>query len=154
MTDEKELKDQRIPVMMSPSELKAIDDWSFESRIRSRGEAIRRLCQIGLIFDAKRTEIVERFSNILGSASRTLTLANGKRREDMSEDERLIFDANMETLKEVLLSAIVIRGTTGLANNLRGDAELEETLKLVKEVMDQMNDVELTKKFSVVVNSL
>lgn len=43
-----ELKDQRVVTMMSPSELKAIDDWMFGERIRSRGEAIRRLCQIGL----------------------------------------------------------------------------------------------------------
>lgn len=46
MTDEP--KDQRIPVLMSASELKAIDDWSFEQRIRSRGEAIRRLVALGL----------------------------------------------------------------------------------------------------------
>lgn len=34
--------------MMTPSEVKAVDDWSFEQRIRSRGEAIRRLIQLGL----------------------------------------------------------------------------------------------------------
>lgn len=47
--DEKELKDQRVVTMMSPSELEAIDDWMFKNRIRSRGEAIRRLCQIGIM---------------------------------------------------------------------------------------------------------
>lgn len=46
-----ELKDQRIPIMMSPSEVKAIDDWAFARRIRSRGEAIRRLCLSGQYFD-------------------------------------------------------------------------------------------------------
>jgi hypothetical protein len=51
MADEKELKDQRVPIMMTPSELEAIDDWMFKNRIRSRGEAIRRLCQIGLATD-------------------------------------------------------------------------------------------------------
>lgn len=43
-----ELKDQRVVTMMSPSELAAIDDWMFENRVRSRGEAIRRLCQMGI----------------------------------------------------------------------------------------------------------
>jgi hypothetical protein len=43
-----ELKDQRVHLLMSPSELKAIDDWSFSQRIRSRGEAIRRLVVLGL----------------------------------------------------------------------------------------------------------
>lgn len=46
--DDKELKDQRVVTMMSPSELEAIDDWMFRHRIRSRGEAIRRLCQAGI----------------------------------------------------------------------------------------------------------
>jgi hypothetical protein len=51
MTDEgAELKDQRVPLLMSQSEVKAIDDWMFAARIRSRGEAIRRLCQIGIVF--------------------------------------------------------------------------------------------------------
>jgi hypothetical protein len=32
----------------TPSEVKAIDDWSFARRIRSRGEAVRRLIETGL----------------------------------------------------------------------------------------------------------
>jgi hypothetical protein len=46
--DSTEPKDQRVPIMMTASELKAVDDWSFEQRIRSRGEAIRRLIALGL----------------------------------------------------------------------------------------------------------
>ncbi|WP_216330641.1 hypothetical protein [Rhizobium sp. X9] len=46
-----ELKDQRVVTMMSPSELDLIDEWMFKLRIRSRGEAIRRLCQIGIRAD-------------------------------------------------------------------------------------------------------
>lgn len=46
-----ELKDQRVPIMMSEDELKAIDDWRFDNRLPSRGEAIRRLCQIGILTD-------------------------------------------------------------------------------------------------------
>ena len=42
------LKDQRIPVMMTAQEVAAIDDWMFAKRIRSRGEAIRQLVQLGL----------------------------------------------------------------------------------------------------------
>lgn len=59
MTDDRELKDQRIPIMMTASEVQAIDDWSFERRIRSRGEAIRRLCQIG-IFASRHIEKVSK----------------------------------------------------------------------------------------------
>jgi hypothetical protein len=48
MADSTEPKDQRIPVMMTRSEVKAIDDWSFARRIRSRSEAIRQLVALGL----------------------------------------------------------------------------------------------------------
>ncbi|MCL7998003.1 hypothetical protein M8994_07080 [Brucella sp. 21LCYQ03] len=65
MTDEKELKDQRIPIMMTLSEVEAIDDWMFKNRIRSRGEAIRRLCQMGIIFDRELTPAVELVVNHL-----------------------------------------------------------------------------------------
>jgi hypothetical protein len=43
-----DLKTERITTMMSPSDVKAIDDWAFANRIRSRGEAIRRLIETGL----------------------------------------------------------------------------------------------------------
>lgn len=41
-------KDQRVPIMMSEQELNRLDDWRFERRIGSRGEAIRRLIDGGL----------------------------------------------------------------------------------------------------------
>jgi hypothetical protein len=43
-----ELKSERVTTMMTPSEVRAVDDWSFAQRIRSRGEAIRQLIQVGL----------------------------------------------------------------------------------------------------------
>lgn len=43
-----EIKTERVTILLSPTELKTIDDWSFEQRIRSRGEAIRRLIELGL----------------------------------------------------------------------------------------------------------
>jgi hypothetical protein len=43
-----ELKTERVTIMMTPSEVNAIDDWSFARRIRSRGEAVRRLIEMSL----------------------------------------------------------------------------------------------------------
>lgn len=65
MSAEKELKDQRIPIMMSNSELTALDDWSFKNRIRSRGEAIRRLIHIGLEVDQRSQELFEQSDSAL-----------------------------------------------------------------------------------------
>ena len=43
-----QLKTERIQLLMAEAEVKAIDDWSFANRIRSRGAAIRRLVELGL----------------------------------------------------------------------------------------------------------
>jgi hypothetical protein len=45
---EGEMKTERITTMMTPSEVQTVDDWAFSNRIRSRGEAIRRLIEMGL----------------------------------------------------------------------------------------------------------
>ncbi len=46
MVDEQ--KSERIQLLMTPAEVKAIDDWSFANRVRGRSEAIRRLIELGL----------------------------------------------------------------------------------------------------------
>ncbi len=44
-----ELKDQRVPIMMSASDLAALDAWRRgQTDLPSRGEAIRRLIDLGL----------------------------------------------------------------------------------------------------------
>ena len=47
-TKDAALKDQRIPIMMTVAEVKAIDDWRFANRVNSRGEAVRQLVAAGL----------------------------------------------------------------------------------------------------------
>jgi hypothetical protein len=54
MDPEPELKDQRVTVMMTKSELGLIDDWMFANRIRSRGDAIRQMCRKVLLKDLKK----------------------------------------------------------------------------------------------------
>jgi hypothetical protein len=52
MADEPpENKTQHLHLLMAPGEVEAIDDWGFKNRIRTRAEAIRRLCQIGIRAD-------------------------------------------------------------------------------------------------------
>ncbi len=39
---------ERLQIMLSPEELKTIDDWRFEARMPSRAAAIRELLRRGL----------------------------------------------------------------------------------------------------------
>jgi metal-responsive CopG/Arc/MetJ family transcriptional regulator len=43
-----ERKTERVPVLMSPSAVKQIDEMRFSTRLGSRAEAIRRLIQKGI----------------------------------------------------------------------------------------------------------
>lgn len=43
-----EQKTERVQLMMTPTEVKIVDEWSFENRVRGRSEAIRRLIELGL----------------------------------------------------------------------------------------------------------
>ncbi len=45
---EDELKTERVQLFMSPGELRAIDDWLYQNRVRGRSEAIRQLVRLGL----------------------------------------------------------------------------------------------------------
>jgi hypothetical protein len=50
------IRNQRVPLLLTSSELQRLDDWMFAQRIRSRGEAIRRLMEIGFEHEhAKKT---------------------------------------------------------------------------------------------------
>lgn len=41
-------KTERVIVLMSPEEVRAIEDWMFAHRLKSQAEAVRRLVQRGL----------------------------------------------------------------------------------------------------------
>ncbi|HTM78988.1 MAG TPA: hypothetical protein VL133_15350 [Devosia sp.] len=45
---EKETKSIKFQLMLSPSEAEQIDNWMFANRLKSRAEAIRQLCEIGM----------------------------------------------------------------------------------------------------------
>jgi hypothetical protein len=62
--DPHENKTERVHLLMSPSEVKAIDDWGFSNRIRTRAEAVRRLCHIGLALDKQSTALMPRLEEL------------------------------------------------------------------------------------------
>ena len=76
-----ETKSHQQHLLMAPSEVKAIDDWMFRNRVRSRGEAIRRLCQIGILVDSKIDEVAETATELLSDAKENIDIAIDNRRQ-------------------------------------------------------------------------
>ncbi|WP_152529647.1 hypothetical protein [Aliihoeflea sp. 2WW] len=52
-------RENRVPIMFSTPELEAIDDWRFSNRVATRADAIRRLCQVGLVTAEKIPPLVD-----------------------------------------------------------------------------------------------
>lgn len=86
-----ELKDQRVVTMMAPSELEAIDDWMFRNRIRSRGEAIRRLCHLGLIADEVTPALIGNSEKALEWANEQINEFSHRNRKGVADRELLNF---------------------------------------------------------------
>ncbi|MGO6699906.1 hypothetical protein ACCS33_10675 [Rhizobium ruizarguesonis] len=149
MSDDRELKDQRIPIMMTASEVTAIDDWSFKNRIRSRGEAIRRLCQIGLVFDNHRKEYVEKFGAIADKVSEITEVVKRSAPADdksLTGLERELIANGLEMLMAVLPMVALIRTTTGLANNFKSEGNLEEIISEAKAILSLDRDEAANRK--------
>jgi hypothetical protein len=62
-------KTERLHLLASPEEIQAIEDWQFENRISSKGEAIRRLVQIGLRLERELPTLID--NNLAGIGSIT-----------------------------------------------------------------------------------
>ncbi len=145
MSEDKELKDQRIPIMMTSSEVTQIDDWSFQHRIRSRGEAIRRLCQIGLMFDGHRGELLEKFQAVAKHAMENSNAAASAVSEkvnsgDATKLERELARLSLTTMMDVARMIPLIRTLVGVANNYKSDKDLKEIMDEAKIIFDITED--------------
>lgn len=82
-----EPKTIKFQLMLSESEAKAIDDWGFENRIRTRAEAIRRLCQIGIEATSEVDDIKNSIESIINTSSIQHSLTYLKYKEHIEGDE-------------------------------------------------------------------
>jgi hypothetical protein len=65
MTDEK--KTIKFQIILSEEEAQEIDAWGESRRLRSRAEAIRRLCQIGIKTDRQVDQLIDDMAKVMDS---------------------------------------------------------------------------------------
>lgn len=136
-----ELKTIKFQLMLSESEAKAMDDWGFSHRIRTRAEAIRRLCHIGLTFDEHRAELIEAFQGQYEELTKALPmLAELANDPDATERERALGQIILKTVSKQVSSAVLVRVLTGIANNAKADREIEDILNETRELTDGLAD--------------
>lgn len=68
---------ERLQVMLSPEELRALDDWRFVKRMPSRAAAIRELLRRGLATEGVDLASAGRHSSSFGVLERASGTANG-----------------------------------------------------------------------------
>ena len=61
---------ERLQIMLTPEEMRAIDDWRFQHRMPSRASALRELLKRGLTADGFRTADADIKSKDFGVADR------------------------------------------------------------------------------------
>lgn len=135
----KKPRENRIPIMMSDDELKAIDDWRFENRVATRSEAVRRLCRMALTQEELRPAINDHMKSLLDA---TMLLADESLQErprtpeEYAELKALALDtfSHVYGLYEKTLEQAVRLGGLG------GDLELKEAIEWEKRAGDLLKD--------------
>jgi hypothetical protein len=141
MSNDRELKDQRIPIMMTESEVTAIDDWAFKNRIRSRGEAIRRLCQIALMFDEKRMDLVRNFADAYSTTAKIVDTSEEVFKQGKATDFELqLITEGLDTLRSVSAMSPLIKVISGITNNYKSDREINDLIKESEEILERINN--------------
>lgn len=102
--DAQENKTERVQLLMAPSEVEAIDDWSFAHRVRTRAAAIRRLIVNGLNFEAVE-KVADKGSAIVMKLSNNEPVSG----EEIQEFLGLIIERQDETKRttDVMKKAII-----------------------------------------------
>lgn len=129
MADDK--KTLKFQMMMSPSEADELDDWMFKNRIRSRAEAIRRLWQIGLLFDERQRDLIKRSERALKALIVTFEKVSKADVEKMPKSVR----AGLKVAIEEQSYAYKAVSEAGIAHGLlsKDSGESEDLLRQAKD---------------------
>ena len=152
-TEPDEQKTERFNLFMSPSEMKAIDEWAWENRVRSKSEAVRRLLQIGIQSD-------QRIADMLVKAERALafSLLAGERCTDLYEKDQEAWEkiakyAVGALSENIEIQSLLVSTLASLANQsaaLKSQGEVSQLLEKAEKIRQAeiFQNQELEKAFS------
>ncbi|MDK1494003.1 hypothetical protein QN219_28890 [Sinorhizobium sp. 7-81] len=144
-----EPKTIKFQLMLSEAEAKAIDDWGFENRIRSRAEAIRRLCAAALELDSRANRIdfnlgrvdsaTGRFAQKVKAVTentRTAALTN----ERIAEGARVFLDRVSEQVADLTLDLDVVLGAVLAMRTASSIEEATEKLRQNRQAIQAVTE--------------
>ncbi|ESX86536.1 hypothetical protein [Mesorhizobium sp. LSHC412B00] len=148
-------KSERFNMFISPAELKQIDEWAWANRIRSKSDAVRRLVQIGLVFDENANGIAGAFMSLYDDFNTKMiaaaeALSKGDEGNEARTDSfiRQMLKLSIETMEhlgslQVQLNLVMAPAMAMKADESFGTAELgflvakaDSWAKLIRQNLD------------------
>ncbi|OCJ67624.1 hypothetical protein A6U97_02555 [Agrobacterium tumefaciens] len=127
---------ERMQLKITAAEIEAIDDWRFENRIPSRSEAVRRLCQIGVL--TAKAESAMRKHSTLSMAEMVLFLGDISKICTKYADEKVTLELKLAVEKHgkkaMLNSAQAMTEVGELTNHvsyLAKNTAVEDSMEIV-----------------------
>lgn len=137
MADEK--KTLKFQMMMSPQEAEQLDDWMFKTRLRSRAEAIRRLCQIGLALEGSIPELETQLKGLAESVRQVTNTYDAFERDETGEiDADVVFVSITEAMRNSLLVLRTVAEVGEIASYWRVDDDIERVAADVEKLRARM----------------
>lgn len=147
----KKPRENRVPIMMSDDELQAIDDWRFENRVATRSDAVRRLCQIGILFDERATEITNKAVDLcINYESRNndaIFKFTNKKSEFYGNYKEYIQDSieiTVDTVDEIRTILNILNELMAPLTSLKDTKNVEEGLTALESAKLQAKDLSLS----------
>ena len=139
-TTDGEQKTERFNMFMSPSEMKAIDDWAWENKVRSKSDAVRRLIQIGLRFDRQFLTLLDEAKEIVDGERETrdgiLEAWEPKQQLDAQITLTILLAyLNLYENEQRLMS--VLFGVLGETATLKGQGDTAEAIRATDAAAEQ-----------------
>lgn len=134
---------ERLNMVISSAEMKSIEDWRFANRIASKSEAIRRLCQTGLAFDAKADSLSKAASSTMKTVVAAAKAIVGRETETLDDIKDQV--ATLASLRDIARQqASLVASLEALAEHaglLRDGADIAR----VKAYADEVERLHLDK---------
>lgn len=147
-----ESETERLHVKITSDEITAIDDWRYANRVPSRSEAVRRLCQIGLGFDALADSVEADAISLVETTSRLARehLRLNPRESSENESWKASWFTTAGNIRSTLDAqtalALKIGAISEPTRQMRNHATFEEAMKNANSVLEVMlKHIEETK---------
>jgi hypothetical protein len=136
-----EIKNQRIITLMTPSELESIDEWMFKNRLKSRGEAIRRLCHLGMRAGDRERDLLRTLADALDREAEIL------RRVKPDSENPLTAMETFEECQRFLREVYALAGSAFMEDIvLRTAPSSKIAIDSAKEIAERLKAMGSTKK--------